>query len=164
MAYGVFYAEMARDLGPWARDGLSTGGPVFFIFLDKRHWKFFPIFDFRAALRNRDELAWPIRLQHHRREYRWCFTHHQGRFVCGLARLMAGPSNDPVQVFRTDRDLHWEFLRLWTGFELSSSWRRLPCYGADLNRNILDFMRWPHIGLGAQDLNGFNGQNHFPKK
>jgi hypothetical protein len=44
MAYGVFYAEMARDLGPWARDGLSTGGPVFFIFLDKRHWKFFPIF------------------------------------------------------------------------------------------------------------------------
>jgi hypothetical protein len=24
-------------------------------------------------------------------------------------------------------------------------------------------MRWPHIGLGAQDLNGFNGQNHFKK-
>jgi hypothetical protein len=66
---------------------------------------------------------------------------------------MAGPGNDPVQ----------EFLRLWTGFELSSSWRRLPCYGADLNRNILDFMRWPQIGLGAQDLNGFNGQNHFQK-
>jgi hypothetical protein len=54
---------------------------------------------------------------------------------------MAGPGNDPVQGFRTSRDLHWEFLRLWTGFELSSSWRRLPCYGADLNRNILDFMR-----------------------
>jgi hypothetical protein len=29
------------------------------------------------------------------------------------------------------------------------------------NRNILDFMRWPQIDLGAQDLNGFNGQNIF---
>jgi hypothetical protein len=25
-------------------------------------------------------------------------------------------------------------------------------------------MRWPQIGLGAQDLNGFNGQNHFQKR
>jgi hypothetical protein len=24
-------------------------------------------------------------------------------------------------------------------------------------------MRWPQIDLGAQDLNGFNGQNHFQK-
>jgi hypothetical protein len=24
-------------------------------------------------------------------------------------------------------------------------------------------MRWPHIYLGAQNLNGFNGQNHFQK-
>ena len=66
---------------------------------------------------------------------------------------MAGYRTTPVLVFWTLRDLHWDFLRLWTGFELSSSWRRLPCYGADLNRNILDFMRWPHIGLGAQDRN-----------
>jgi hypothetical protein len=44
-------------------------------------------------------------------------------------------------VFWTLRVLHWEFLRLWTGFELPSSWRALPCYGADLNRNILDFMK-----------------------
>jgi hypothetical protein len=76
---------------------------------------------------------------------------------------MAGLGNNPVQGFATCRDLHWEFLRLWTGFELPSSWSALPCYGADLNRNILDFMRWPQIGLGAQDLNGFNGQNHFKK-
>jgi hypothetical protein len=67
---------------------------------------------------------------------------------------MAGPGNDPVQVYRTCRDLHWEFLRLWTGFELPSSWINLPCCGLNLNRNILDFMRWPQIGLGAQDLNG----------
>jgi hypothetical protein len=24
-------------------------------------------------------------------------------------------------------------------------------------------MRWPQIDLGAQDLNGFNGQNYFQK-
>jgi hypothetical protein len=31
---------------------------------------------------------------------------------------MAGLGDNPVQGFRTLRDLHWEFLRLWTGFEL----------------------------------------------
>jgi hypothetical protein len=72
---------------------------------------------------------------------------------------MAGLAINPVQGFRTLRDQHWEFLRLWTGFELSSSCRLLPYYAADLNRNTLDFMRWPQIDLGAQDLNGFNGQN-----
>jgi hypothetical protein len=43
---------------------------------------------------------------------------------------MAGPGNDPVQVYRTGRANHWEFLRLWTGFELSSSWIALPDYGS----------------------------------
>ena len=66
---------------------------------------------------------------------------------------MAGLGKDPVQVFSTLRDLHWEFLRLRTGFELPSSWVEVPCYGLNLNRNILDFMRWSHIDLGAQDLN-----------
>jgi hypothetical protein len=73
---------------------------------------------------------------------------------------MAGLAINQVQVFRTGRANHWEFLRLWTGFELPSSCN-LPGYAANLNRNILDFMRWPQIDLGAQDLNGFNGQNHF---
>jgi hypothetical protein len=41
---------------------------------------------------------------------------------------MAGPAINPVQVYRTGRDLHWEFLRLWAGFELSSSWIALPDY------------------------------------
>jgi hypothetical protein len=54
--------------------------------------------------------------------------------------------------FRTLRDLHWEFLRLRTCFELSSSWHTLPAYGTHLNRNILDFMRWPQIDLGPQGL------------
>jgi hypothetical protein len=76
---------------------------------------------------------------------------------------MAGPGNDPVQVYRTGRANHWEFLRLWTGFELSSSWIALPDYGSNRNRNILDFMRWPQIDLGAQDFNGFNGKIHFNK-
>jgi hypothetical protein len=74
---------------------------------------------------------------------------------------MAGLGNNPVQGFATLRDLHWEFLRLWTCFELSSSWRTLPAYGANLNRNILDFMRWPQIGLGAQDLNDIQRPKSF---
>jgi hypothetical protein len=74
---------------------------------------------------------------------------------------MAGLGNNPVQVFSTGRANHWEFLRLWTGFELSSSWTVVPCYGPNLNRNILDFMRWPHIGLGAQDLNDIQRPKSF---
>jgi hypothetical protein len=54
---------------------------------------------------------------------------------------MAGYRITPVLVFWTCRDLHCEFLRLWTGFELPSSWHTLPAYGTHLNRNILDFMR-----------------------
>jgi hypothetical protein len=52
---------------------------------------------------------------------------------------MAGLGNDPVQVFRTLSDLHLAFLRLWTGFELPSSWHTLPAYGTNRNRNILEF-------------------------
>jgi hypothetical protein len=74
---------------------------------------------------------------------------------------MAGPGDNPVQVFATLRDLHWEFLCLWTGFELSSSWNVLPCYGTNLNRNILDFMRWYQIDLGAQDLNDIQRPKPF---
>jgi hypothetical protein len=76
---------------------------------------------------------------------------------------MAGPGNEPVQGFRTLRDLHWEFLRLWAGFGLSSSWTEVPCYGLDRNRNILDFMRWPQIDLGAQDLNDIQLPKSFKK-
>jgi hypothetical protein len=74
---------------------------------------------------------------------------------------MAGLGKKPVQVYRTKLRLYWEFLRLWTGFELPSSCVDLPGYGPNLNRNILDFMRWSHIDLGAQNLKGFNGQNTF---
>jgi hypothetical protein len=41
-------------------------------------------------------------------------------------RHMAGLAINPVQVFRTGLPLHWEFLRLWTGFELPSSCADLP--------------------------------------
>jgi hypothetical protein len=78
-----------------------------------------------------------------------------------LAEYMAGPGNDPVQVYRTLRDLHWEFLRLRTGFELPSSCPVLPCYAQNRNRNILDFMRWPQIDRGAQDLIGFQLPKSF---
>jgi hypothetical protein len=77
---------------------------------------------------------------------------------------MAGLGNDPVQVFRTGRDLHWEFLRLRTGFELPSSCAVVPrCYAPILNRNILDFMRWSQIDLGAQDLNDIQRPKLFQK-
>jgi hypothetical protein len=76
---------------------------------------------------------------------------------------MAGLAINLVQGFRTKHELHWEFLRLWTGFELPSSWTALPCYGASANRNILDFMRWPQIDLGAQDLNDIQRPKTFPK-
>jgi hypothetical protein len=77
---------------------------------------------------------------------------------------MAGPGNNPVQVLSTLRSLHWEFLRLWTGFELPSSCINLPCYALNLNRNILDFMRWPQIDLGAQNLNGSQRPKSFQEK
>jgi hypothetical protein len=54
---------------------------------------------------------------------------------------MAGYRITPVWGFRTLRVRMWEFLRLWTGFELPSSWVVLPAYGSNLNRNILDFMK-----------------------
>jgi hypothetical protein len=74
---------------------------------------------------------------------------------------MPGLAINLVQVHRTGRANHWEFLRLWTGFELPSSWLNLPCDGLNLNRNILDFMRWSDFGLGAQDLNGIQRPKSF---
>jgi hypothetical protein len=82
-------------------------------------------------------------------------------FISG--RFLAGPAINPIQVFRTLPDLHWEFLRLRAGFELPSSCINLPCYALNLNRNILDFMRWPQIDLGAQDLNDFQRPKSFTK-
>jgi hypothetical protein len=76
---------------------------------------------------------------------------------------MAGPGNNPVQVLSTGLPLHWEFLRLRTGFELPSSWTALPCYGLDLNRNSFCVMRWPQIDLGAQDLNDIQRPKSFQK-
>jgi hypothetical protein len=76
---------------------------------------------------------------------------------------MAGPAINPVRVYRICRDLHREFLRLRTGFELPSSWLALPAYGSNLNRNSLDFMRWPQIDLGAQNLNDIQRPKPFQK-
>ena len=74
---------------------------------------------------------------------------------------MAGLGNNPVQVYRTGLLLHWVKFTFETGFELPSSWVNLPCYGSNLNRNILDFMRWPQIDLGAQDLNDIQRPKSF---
>jgi hypothetical protein len=76
---------------------------------------------------------------------------------------MAGYRITPVLVFWTLRVRMREFLRLWTGFELPSSWSILPCYGVNRNRNILDFMSWHQIDLGAQDINGIQRPKYFSK-
>ena len=76
---------------------------------------------------------------------------------------MAGLGNNLVQVYRTGLLLHWVKFTFETGFELPSSWINLPCYGLNLNRNILDFMRWSQIDLGAQDLNGIQRPKSFQK-
>jgi hypothetical protein len=89
---------------------------------------------------------------------------HPGQRNTPLITYMAGPGNTPVQVFSTGRAVHLEFLRLRTGFELPSSCVNLPGYAPNRNRNILDFMRWPKIDLGAQDLNGFQRPKYFFQK
>jgi hypothetical protein len=80
---------------------------------------------------------------------------------------MAGCHITPVLVFWTLRDLHWVEFTFETGFELPSSWiaptLALPDYGSNRNRNILDFMRWPQIDLGPQDLNEIQRPNSFQK-
>jgi hypothetical protein len=76
---------------------------------------------------------------------------------------MAGYLITPVLVFWTLPDLHWVKFTSETGFELPSSCPVLPCYAPNRNRNILDFMRWPQIDLGAQDLNGFQRPKSFQK-
>jgi hypothetical protein len=86
-----------------------------------------------------------------------------GRGVAALNATYGWTGQQSGSGFSTGRTNHWEFLRLWTGFELPSSWINLPCYGLNLNRNILDFMRWPQIGLGAQDLNDIQRPKSFQK-
>jgi hypothetical protein len=69
-----------------------------------------------------------------------------------------------VLVFWTGIPLYWVDFTFETGFELSSSWANLPGYGPNLNRNILDFMRWPQIDLGAHDLNDIQRPKAFQNK
>ena len=56
----------------------------------------------------------------------WCHPGTDNPIEPNDVGAMAGPAINPVQVYRTLRDLHWEFLRLSTGFELSSSCVDLP--------------------------------------
>jgi hypothetical protein len=76
---------------------------------------------------------------------------------------MAGYRITPVLIFWEKRELNWVKFTFETGFELPSSWANLPGYGPNLNRNILDFMSWHQIDLGAQDLNGIQRPKYFSK-
>jgi hypothetical protein len=71
-----------------------------------------------------------------------------------ISSTFAGYLKTLVLDNRTAYHGHFEFLRLETGFELPSSWINDSCYGLNQNRSGLIFMRWTHIDLGAQDLNG----------
>jgi hypothetical protein len=62
---------------------------------------------------------------------------------------------------RTAYHGYFEFLRLETGFELFSSWINDSCYGSSRHRSGLIFMRWNHIDLGAQGLNGIQRPKLF---
>jgi hypothetical protein len=77
---------------------------------------------------------------------------------------MAGCRITPVLVSWTGRALYWVEFTFETGFELPSSCVNLPCYASNRNRNILDFMRWPQIDLGAQDLNVIQRPKSFQKR
>jgi hypothetical protein len=74
---------------------------------------------------------------------------------------MAGYRITPVLVLWEKRELNWVKFTSETGFELPSSCRTLPCYAAHRNRNILDFMSWHQIDLGAQDLNDIQRPKSF---
>jgi hypothetical protein len=91
----------------------------------------------------------------------WRGTHARRNASC-VAR-MAGPGNNPVQVLSTGLPLHWVKFTFETGFELPSSCITLSDYASNLNRNILDFMRWSQIDLGAQDLNDIQRPKSFQK-
>jgi hypothetical protein len=66
---------------------------------------------------------------------------------------MAGLGDNPVQVFATLPDLHWEFLRLWTGFELPSSCITPPLLCIKSESKYFRFYEvashWPR-GTGSQ--------------
>jgi hypothetical protein len=54
---------------------------------------------------------------------------------------IAGYRKSVVSVNRTAYHGYFEFLRLETGFELSSSWLNVSCYGLNRNRSGLIFMK-----------------------
>jgi hypothetical protein len=116
---------------------LSLSTPLSLACLRWRHCIWLLVFFFVLAQGTHDEktydqpgfhllpiVAWPECVPGSR--VPWRFRDVPGS-VSGVSRGMAGPGNDPVQFYRTMRASHWEFLRLWTGFELSSSWNVLPC-------------------------------------
>jgi hypothetical protein len=64
---------------------------------------------------------------------------------------------------RTAYHEYFELLRLETGFAQLSGGCCLWGGGAATKRNGLIFMRWTHIDLGAQDLNGIQRPKSFFK-
>jgi hypothetical protein len=74
---------------------------------------------------------------------------------------MAGPGNDLVQFFRPNSGYTGSFCVFGPVLSSPAHGSPPPAYGSNLNRNILGFMRWPQIGLGAQDINGIQRPKSF---
>ena len=64
---------------------------------------------------------------------------------------------------RTAYHGYFELLRLETGFEQLSGGYTVLEGGTATKRNGLIFIRWTHIDLGAQDLNGIQRPQLFFK-
>jgi hypothetical protein len=64
---------------------------------------------------------------------------------------------------RTAYHGYFVFLRLETGFGLSSSWLIRGCYGSSTNRSGLFFMNISKLASGNRISTVFNGQKHFFK-
>jgi hypothetical protein len=86
----------------------------------------------------------------------------KGAVCAGGARpSIAGYLKTLVLDNRTAYHGYFNFLRLETGFELSSSWVNVSCYGLNRNRSGLIFMKKTRLALGHRISTVFNGQNRF---
>jgi hypothetical protein len=99
--------------------------------------------------------------------YLWSpfFSHYFGLFELHPIGMfcIAGYLKTLVLDNRTAYHGYFEFLRLDTGFELSSSWTNVSCYGPNRNRSGLIFMKIFRLASGHRISTVFNGQNHFFK-
>ena len=91
-----------------------------------------------------------------------CFWGRSSDSSCSRHTVtIAGYRKSVVSVNRTAYHGYFDFLRLETGFEQLSGGFTVLEGGSPTKRNGLIFMRWTHIDLGAQNLNGIQRPKLF---